>query len=69
MPMIMIFRRRFGTGTEAVSRKPSTPLTIYFVRPKFKNAEILFTFEAGPNIGQLNDSLKGLYRLQKIGAY
>jgi len=65
--MIMIFRRRFGTGTEVARRKPSTPLTVYFVRPNFKKAEIVFTFEASPNIGQLNDSLNGLYRLQKIG--
>lgn len=43
MPMIMIFRRRFGTETEVASRKPSTPLTVYFVRPKFKKAETVFT--------------------------
>ncbi len=37
----------------------------YFI---LKISLIVFTFEAGPNIGQLNDSLKGLYRLRKIGA-
>jgi len=29
--------------------------------------KVKFLKEAGPNIGQLNDPLKGLYRLQKIG--
>jgi len=66
--MIMIFRCLFGTETEVAGRKPSTPLTVYFIRRKFKRTEIVFTFEAGLNIGQLNDSLKGLYRLQKIEA-
>lgn len=43
MTMIMIFRCLFGTETEVAGRKPSTPLTIYFVRPKFKRTETAFT--------------------------